>query len=136
VVGLTRNTAYTYGKLGVRCNAVCPGGVNTNIGQSMPQEKQTWRASAPSRRSTSPRSGWPSRSNSPSLVTYLMTDEAANVSGGDHPERRRLVGRLTDLTRRPGRREISRTAPVLRSLSLASSPTSLSPPARRSPRAC
>lgn len=39
IVGLTKNTAYTYGRQGVRCNAVAPGGVNTNIAQSMPQDK-------------------------------------------------------------------------------------------------
>lgn len=31
LIGLTRNTAYTYGKQGIRCNAACPGGVETNI---------------------------------------------------------------------------------------------------------
>ncbi|HSA50005.1 MAG TPA: SDR family NAD(P)-dependent oxidoreductase [Yinghuangia sp.] len=31
VVGLTRNIAYTYREQGVRCNALCPGVVNTNI---------------------------------------------------------------------------------------------------------
>lgn len=31
LVGLTRNTAYTYAKKGIRCNAVAPGGVSTNM---------------------------------------------------------------------------------------------------------
>jgi NAD(P)-dependent dehydrogenase (short-subunit alcohol dehydrogenase family) len=31
VVGLTRNIAYMYREQGIRCNAICPGGVNTNI---------------------------------------------------------------------------------------------------------
>ncbi|HEU5085803.1 MAG TPA: SDR family oxidoreductase, partial [Roseiflexaceae bacterium] len=35
LVGLTRNTAWMYAKQGVRCNAICPGGVNTNIGETM-----------------------------------------------------------------------------------------------------
>ena len=35
LVGLTRNTAWMYAKRGVRCNAICPGGVNTNIGETM-----------------------------------------------------------------------------------------------------
>jgi NAD(P)-dependent dehydrogenase (short-subunit alcohol dehydrogenase family) len=32
LIGLTRSTAVFYGQLGIRCNAVCPGAVKTNIG--------------------------------------------------------------------------------------------------------
>lgn len=39
LVGLTRNTAWVYAKQGVRCNAVCPGGVRTNIVESMAPER-------------------------------------------------------------------------------------------------
>jgi NAD(P)-dependent dehydrogenase (short-subunit alcohol dehydrogenase family) len=35
VVGLTRNTAVSYRLDKIRCNAICPGGVNTNISESM-----------------------------------------------------------------------------------------------------
>lgn len=31
VVGFTKNLAYMYAKEGIRCNAICPGGVNTEI---------------------------------------------------------------------------------------------------------
>lgn len=31
LIGLTRNTAYTYARQGIRCNALVLGGVNTNI---------------------------------------------------------------------------------------------------------
>ncbi len=34
VVGLTRSTAWIYAKDGIRCNAICPGGVATNILES------------------------------------------------------------------------------------------------------
>jgi len=32
VIGLTKHIAFTYGPQHIRCNAVCPGGVDTNIG--------------------------------------------------------------------------------------------------------
>jgi NAD(P)-dependent dehydrogenase (short-subunit alcohol dehydrogenase family) len=35
VIGLTRSTAYLYAQKGVRCNAILPGAVKTNIQQSM-----------------------------------------------------------------------------------------------------
>lgn len=39
LVGLTQSTAYQYAKLGVRCNAIAAGGVNTNIMASIDQSK-------------------------------------------------------------------------------------------------
>ena len=85
VVGLTRNTAYTYGKQGVRCNAVCPGGVNTNIGQSMPQEKLNMAGLGAITPVHQAALGMAEPEQLASLVTYLMTDEAANVSGAIIP---------------------------------------------------
>lgn len=35
VVGLTRNIGYMYARKGIRCNAICPGGVETNIGMGL-----------------------------------------------------------------------------------------------------
>lgn len=37
VVGLTKNVGFQYGKLGIRCNAIAPGAVATNIGVGMTQ---------------------------------------------------------------------------------------------------
>jgi NAD(P)-dependent dehydrogenase (short-subunit alcohol dehydrogenase family) len=39
LVGLTRNTAWMYATRGIRCNAICPGGTRTNIGESMPRDR-------------------------------------------------------------------------------------------------
>jgi NAD(P)-dependent dehydrogenase (short-subunit alcohol dehydrogenase family) len=39
--GLTRSTAYMYSKLGIRCNAIAPGGVNTSIGDTIDNSKIT-----------------------------------------------------------------------------------------------
>lgn len=35
VVGLTKNVGYMYAKSGIRCNAIAPGGVKTNIANTM-----------------------------------------------------------------------------------------------------
>jgi len=35
IVGLTKNIGFTYSQKGIRCNAIAPGGVNTNIGKNM-----------------------------------------------------------------------------------------------------
>lgn len=32
IIGMTKNTAYMYGDQGIRCNAICPGGVDTEVG--------------------------------------------------------------------------------------------------------
>lgn len=36
LIGLTRSIAYHYAKKGIRCNAICPGGVETNISIRQP----------------------------------------------------------------------------------------------------
>jgi len=79
VIGLTRSTAWTYRNAGIRCNAVCPGGVETNIGAT-----------------SAPRSPWAFEQYQPvlatagrmanpdeiaALVSWLASDEASNVSG-------------------------------------------------------
>lgn len=35
VVGLTRNIGYMYANKNIRCNAICPGGIETNIGMGL-----------------------------------------------------------------------------------------------------
>jgi NAD(P)-dependent dehydrogenase (short-subunit alcohol dehydrogenase family) len=35
LIGLTKNIGFMYAKKGIRCNAIAPGGVNTNIGKDM-----------------------------------------------------------------------------------------------------
>jgi len=35
VVGFTKNTGFMYAKNGIRCNAIAPGAVETNISSSM-----------------------------------------------------------------------------------------------------
>lgn len=39
LVGMTRSTAWMYAKRGIRCNAICPGGVATHIQETMPEDQ-------------------------------------------------------------------------------------------------
>lgn len=41
ILGLTKNTAAFYAKQGIRCNAILPGGMNTDIQASIPGGQQT-----------------------------------------------------------------------------------------------
>lgn len=41
LIGLTKNTGYLYAKLGIRCNAIAPGAINTSIGDTIDFSKIT-----------------------------------------------------------------------------------------------
>lgn len=41
LIGLTKNTGYIYAKTGIRCNAIAPGAVATNIGDTIDMSKIT-----------------------------------------------------------------------------------------------
>ena len=81
LIGLTRNTAYVYGKQGVRCNAIMPGGVETNIMASIDQSK----LDAEGLGSLGPVHGGALRNAKPDelavLVVFLLSGEASNVNG-------------------------------------------------------
>lgn len=85
IVGLTKNTAYTYGRQGVRCNAVAPGGVATNIAQSMPQDKLNMAglgAITPVHQSAL-RTGEPEELAN--TIVFLLSDDASFVNGAIVP---------------------------------------------------
>jgi NAD(P)-dependent dehydrogenase (short-subunit alcohol dehydrogenase family) len=42
VIGLTKSIAFLYGPRGVRCNAICPGGVATTIAETSGYPKVEW----------------------------------------------------------------------------------------------
>ena len=83
--GLTRNTAYMYARQGVRCNAMCPGGVDTNIAQSMPQDKLNLAGLGALGPVHGSALGSATSEQQASLITYLLSDEASNVSGAIIP---------------------------------------------------
>lgn len=85
LVGLTRNTAYTYAKQGIRANAICPGGVETNvmtpdIQQHIDQEGLA--AITPVHQSAQ-RTAQPLEQAN--LIAFLASDAASNVNGAIIP---------------------------------------------------
>jgi len=77
LIGLTRSVAWYYAQDGVRCNAVCPGGVRTNIEASPREQEHLERLSpihAAGRRLAEP-------DELASLISWLASDEAINVNG-------------------------------------------------------
>lgn len=81
VVGLTKNTGFMYAKDGIRCNAIAPGGVKTNITQTMdfstlsPMIKERLMPGM----ALSPRSGDPSEIAKVAL--FLASDDSSFVNG-------------------------------------------------------
>lgn len=63
LIGLTRNTGYMYSKMGIRCNAIAPGAVNSSISETIDRSKMT-----------------------PLIKDRIMTGMAINPKIGDPPE--------------------------------------------------
>ncbi|MFO7312295.1 MAG: SDR family oxidoreductase [Bacillota bacterium] len=80
LIGMTKNVAFHYATKGIRCNAICPGAVETNISASM-----TARPSAIGYERLSlglplnPRTGKPEEIAAAAL--FLASDEASFVNG-------------------------------------------------------
>lgn len=85
VVGITRNTAYAYARKGIRCNAVAPGGVTTNIMSSVDPAKidQAALADLAPIQQSALESSTPEQQAE--LIVFLLSDEASNVSGAIIP---------------------------------------------------
>ena len=85
LVGLTKSTAFRYAKEGVRCNAVMPGGVETNIMSSIDaagidQESLGVLGTVHGSAVRTAQSA-----EVAALVVFLLADEASNVSGAIIP---------------------------------------------------
>lgn len=85
VVGLTKNTAFRYAKEGVRCNAVMPGGVETNIMASIDPTKidQEGLGALGAVHGSAVRTA--QAIEVANLIAFLVADEASNVSGAIIP---------------------------------------------------
>jgi NAD(P)-dependent dehydrogenase (short-subunit alcohol dehydrogenase family) len=85
LVGLTRNTAYMYAKQGIRANAICPGGVETNVMTPDVQQhidQEGLGALTPVHQSAQ-RTAQPLEQAN--LAAFLASDAASNVSGAIIP---------------------------------------------------
>lgn len=80
VIGLTKNVGFMYANEGIRCNAICPGGVNTEIaaaGVNSPSEFGMARATAGM--AANPRSGEPEEIATAAL--FLACDDSSFING-------------------------------------------------------
>jgi len=75
VVGLTKSAALDYAKLGIRVNAVCPGGVNTPLVQNI-EEPETF---PPQALPVMPRFGTPE--DIANAVIWLCSEDSSYVTG-------------------------------------------------------
>jgi NAD(P)-dependent dehydrogenase (short-subunit alcohol dehydrogenase family) len=79
IIGLTRHIAYSYSPQGIRCNAVCPGGVATNIGTTAaPTVPWSWDRQQLGI-SLGERTAQPDEIAA--VISWLACDEASNVNG-------------------------------------------------------
>ena len=79
VVGLTRNVGFQYAGLGIRCNAIAPGSVQTNIGMGSGTPSQFGLDKAMKGMGLNPRLGDPEEIAAVAL--FLASDDARFVNG-------------------------------------------------------
>lgn len=79
IVGLTKNTAYMYAGNGIRCNAICPGGINTEVMNGQTDISQLGMGRIMAGLDSSIPQGEPE--DIAAAVLYLAGDEAGFVTG-------------------------------------------------------
>jgi NAD(P)-dependent dehydrogenase (short-subunit alcohol dehydrogenase family) len=79
VVGLTRNVGFQYAKLGIRCNAIAPGAVNTNIGTTIYDPNAFGMERAMAGIGLNPRVGEPEEIAR--IALFLACDDSSLING-------------------------------------------------------
>ncbi|KAI9706749.1 MAG: hypothetical protein M1820_004719 [Bogoriella megaspora] len=84
LIGLTKNTAAVYGKKGIRCNAILPGAMQTNIGDSVGQNPHQEGLEI-SRKTFAVEPGLCDLQDVANLCVYLASDDAIIANGACVP---------------------------------------------------
>ncbi|MBW6458228.1 MAG: SDR family oxidoreductase, partial [FCB group bacterium] len=81
LMGLTKNTAFMYAKKGIRCNAIAPGGVATNMAKDIDMDKLSILATEQilPGMATNPRYGEANEIATTAL--FLASDDSSFVNG-------------------------------------------------------
>lgn len=78
LIGLTKNIGFMYAQKGIRCNAIAPGGVNTNIGKDMKPNKFGYERCV-SGGANMPRTGEPNEIATTAL--FLASNDSSFING-------------------------------------------------------
>ncbi|WP_100010158.1 glucose 1-dehydrogenase [Lentibacillus sediminis] len=78
VVGYTKNVGFQYAEKGIRCNAIAPGGVKTNIGTTMADPNEFGAARAMSGSDNNPRNG--EAGEVADIALFLASDDSRFVN--------------------------------------------------------
>ncbi|MDY7044852.1 SDR family oxidoreductase [Virgibacillus sp. M23] len=79
VIGFTKNTGYMYADKGIRCNAIAPGGVATNIGVSMKNVNELGASRTKAGQAVMPRAGQPEEIANVAL--FLASEDSSFING-------------------------------------------------------
>lgn len=79
VIGLTKNTGFQYAEKGIRCNAIAPGGVNTNISASFKEANHEGMNKAMAGATFNPKNGEPE--DIARVALFLASEDASFVNG-------------------------------------------------------
>jgi NAD(P)-dependent dehydrogenase (short-subunit alcohol dehydrogenase family) len=85
LVGLTKSTAWMYAQKGIRCNAICPGAVETNILASVDQMKMDPTGSERTSLYVSIMPEFLEAVDIAQLALFLASDEARYINGAVIP---------------------------------------------------
>lgn len=79
VVGLTKNTGFMYATQGIRCNAIAPGGVETNIGSTMTNINEFGMGRTSAGLAINPRMGKPEEIAK--IALFLASEDSSFING-------------------------------------------------------